>query len=165
MKDKIRIHKIQNINSVTLDNNVTKEKYVFLPDPFAIAKINEIIATVNALTMVVADLIKETGSKKYKVDDIFEMETDENGHDLQCSSGVGARCDCWKKEETPEWLEYHCPKCGCIYDDKGKGLQGRNQSCECDCKHQSPCKHPDEDIERNVLPGKPMYCRACGQDL
>lgn len=26
------------------------------------------------------------------------VEQDENGHDLQCSSGVSYPCDCWRKE-------------------------------------------------------------------
>jgi len=31
----------------------------------------------------------------------------------------------------------NCHKCGCLYDDKMKGMQGRNQFCECECYHDS----------------------------
>ena len=31
-----------------------------------------------------------------------------------------------------------CPSCGCLYDDKMKGAQGRNGACECGCGHKSP---------------------------
>lgn len=30
----------------------------------------------------------------------IEVETDEKGHDLQCSSGVGFECDCFKKNHN-----------------------------------------------------------------
>ena len=96
---KIKIHKINHVEVLTLDNHQTKEKYIHLPEPFAIAKLNEIIDTVNGLTQIVADLIKEHGSKKYAVDDVFEMETDEEGHDMQCSREVTGKCDCWKNPE------------------------------------------------------------------
>ena len=139
MADKIKVHRIENVQVAELQNHTSNEKFVFLPDPIAAQKINEIIAEHNKLITIVADLIKEHGSKKYAVDDVFEIETDENGHDLQCSSGVGARCDCWKKEETPQWLEYHCIKCGCLYDDKATSpMSGRNGACKCDCGHESP---------------------------
>ncbi len=32
-----------------------------------------------------------------------QIEVDENGHDMQCSSSVGFNCDCWRKENI--WTE------------------------------------------------------------
>lgn len=42
-----------------------------------------------------------------------EIEVDENGHDLQCSSGVGFPCDCFKENEKKEINEL-CQDCGWI---------------------------------------------------
>jgi hypothetical protein len=43
-----------------------------------------------------------------------------------------------KKEVVVQSIdESHCPVCGCLYDDKMKGAQGRDGSCECYCKHIS----------------------------
>ena len=97
--DKIKIHKISRVTTAVLTNHVTKKEWEYLPDPLAIEKLNEIIATVNGLTQIVSDLIKEHGSKKYTVDDVFEMETDAEGHDLQCSHEITGKCDCWKDPE------------------------------------------------------------------
>lgn len=35
----------------------------------------------------------------------------------------------------------HCPRCGCLYDDKMIGAQGRNGLCECSCGHRSSPKN------------------------
>lgn len=42
--------------------------------------------------------------------------------------------------QTPnqDYDDNKCPSCGCLYDDKQKGLQGRNGACECSCGHRSP---------------------------
>jgi hypothetical protein len=42
---------------------------------------------------------------------------------------------------NPEEIDTnHCRLCGCLYDDKMKGAQGRNGACECHCGHQSTNK-------------------------
>lgn len=33
--------------------------------------------------------------------------------------------------------ETQCPVCGCVYDDKAIGTQGRDVNCDCWCQHQS----------------------------